>query len=176
MTLAEIMVVLFLVFVLATTLLPKLNLQGARVRAGVDEARTVLLQAQRAAVVRQHDVVVHFDASAASLIVHGDADNDRAIGASEDVRIHDLSEHVAFGARDVPELSWGPEPVGFPDAEVIFHRDGSASAEGGVYLSSVRQMATGTHPEETRALLVTRSTGSVECRRVLGEGWQEACR
>lgn len=42
---------------------------------------------------------------------------------------------------------------------LTFHRDGSASEEGGFYITSRRAQVVGGYPQDTRAVEVERATG-----------------
>ncbi|MEX1257382.1 MAG: GspH/FimT family protein [Gemmatimonadota bacterium] len=174
-SLVEMTVVLLILGLSAMMTLPRLDTARYRLDAAVREVHSVLLRAQRQAVLFQHDVVVRFDVENGVLIVHADRNNDGEIQGDEPNVAVSLPDEARFGRRDVVPLAFGPEPVSFADAEVTFRRDGSASAEGGLYLSSVRQLAAGSHPSETRALQVVRATGSARCVSFRGSAWTEEC-
>ncbi len=175
-TMVELLVVLFLAGVVATIVVPRLDLQGARVRSAAAEVHSTLSRAARTAVLLQHDVLVRFDAATGALTTHEDRNNDGILQAGEPTRRTALDPSIRFGSRNVPALRWGGEAIGFEDGTVTFHRNGSASSEGGIYLSSSRQMESGAHPNETVALEVVRSTGAVRCRAYRSSQWAEDCR
>lgn len=123
----------------------------------------------------QHDVVVLFSEDPAGVRIHLDANNDGGIQGDEVTQWHMLEPATAFGSVNVPALSWGSDAIGFDGATVTFHRDGSASRQGGIYLSSARQLQSGTYPEQSAAIEVVRSTGSIVCRTFRGGTWARDC-
>lgn len=134
--------------------------------------------AQRLAVLRQHDVVVTFGLADHFIRLHRDANNDGVEDPGEDVRIHELPETMGFGGDGAPALPQGAGPVSFAPGKasptLTFHRNGSASASGAIYLRPmVGSMST--DPEAVRALTIERATGQVRCYSYRTGLWEPSC-
>ena len=56
-----------------------------------------------------------------------------------------------------------------------FHRNGAASEEGILYLTSTRAAASDDIPQDTRALMVERATGRIRCFSYRTLAWVEGC-
>jgi Tfp pilus assembly protein FimT len=160
----ELMSVLVIVGIMAAIAAPRLDLSHYRVESAMQALGSTLLVAQRAAVVKQHDVVVSFDAAARMVHVHEDADNDARVDAGEYVKYRPLDAGVALGRGGAPAFRIGAGPVSFTRVQagrpaVTFHRNGTASEEGGVYLTSTRAARSGGHAADARVIIVDRATG-----------------
>jgi len=176
-TLTEMMVVLVLVGIGLAMATPRINLTAHRTESAVQGLASTLMAAQRAAVARQHDVVVAFETAQQRVRIHFDTDNDGVMDAGEPVRREPLGNTVIFGrAAGAPTLAQlGNGAVSFAGEQgnvpaVTFSRGGDASEEGGAYLTT----ATGTNPTAytTRAVVVDRATGRASVFRYTASGWQ----
>ncbi len=175
-TFIELLVVMAMLSLLALVAFPRLFPEGARIQAAASEVQSALQKAQRTAVLNQHDVRVLFDQDAARITIHLDRNNDGAIQAGERTDVVVLPEGTAFGRGDVTALAWGGDPVSFPDGVVTFHRDGSASSEGGTYVATVQHLEFGDRHAEVRAIEVARATGTVRCRMPQSpSAWRGSC-
>ena len=58
---------------------------------------------------------------------------------------------------------------------LTFHRNGAASEEGVIYLTSLRGAAGDDNSQDTRALQIERATGCVRCFTYRTLAWQEGC-
>ena len=85
-TLAEIMIVLVMVGVLMAIAAPRVDFTRYRVDAAVQNLRSVLMQAQRTALLRQFDVVVSIDTAHQALKTAEDLNNDGIIQPDEHKR------------------------------------------------------------------------------------------
>ena len=175
-TLIELMLTLVIVGIVAAFALPRVDIQRYRNEAAARTVGTSLLAAQLQAVSRQHDVVVAFDAAGNALRVHDDADNDGQVDGDEHVRVVPIGEAMVFGRGGASAAGVGPGPVTFTHQAgglpaVTFHRSGSASETGGVYLTSRREARSGGHPDESRLVMVERSTGRTTWFRFLNGSW-----
>jgi prepilin-type N-terminal cleavage/methylation domain-containing protein len=175
-SLVEVMLVLVLMGVLLALAAPRFNLSRTRTEAGVHALATELMAAQRAAVSGQHDVVVAFDQAQRQLRVHHDLDNDAAVDGGEPVRMRPLERGVVFGRGGAGALAQlGGQPVSFTRTQgglpaVTFNRAGSASEEGGAYLTA--PPANSPPPSSTRAVVVDRATGRAVIWRYTGSAWE----
>jgi hypothetical protein len=157
---------------------PRIDLTRYQIDGAMRGVGTVLLAAQRLAVARQYDVVVGFDVSRQSLRIHEDANGNGQMDAGERVRRAPLGEHVLFGRGSAPAMAMGPGAVAFTKLRqglqaVTFHRGGSASEAGGLYLTTRRALNSGARPEDTRAVTIERGTGRVSWYRYAPPVWRQ---
>jgi len=163
-TLFELLIVLAVMSILAAVMLPKVNLNQFRIDAGVRITQAALMQAERYAVQRQHDMIVSFDVPGNRVLVIDDLNNNGAADVDEKVMVHGLEDGVRFA---VPSAAIGGGVLaevagsnlqtiaGYPS--ILFHRDGAASTDLQVYITSTRPYAT-----DFKGLSVTQSTGHVD--------------
>lgn len=177
-TLAEILIVLLLISLLSVLAAPKLDVSGVRTDGAMRSVGSTLLAAQRAAVTRQHAVVVAFDEANRGIRIHYDRDNDTRLGAREPISLEPLEAGVRFGRGGAAQDAVaGAGPVSFRFRQdglpaVVFHRNGSASEEGGVYLTSARAARESGHERDTRLVVVDRATGRPSWSAYDGARWK----
>jgi hypothetical protein len=135
---------------------------------------------QRNAVLRQHNVVVGVDTVQRHLRVHYDADNDAAIGTEEQWFVVEIGEGATFGRGGAPAralssrtISMGQEQDGLPS--ITYRRNGSASEEVVIYLTSERASRAGDLPTDGRAVEIERATGRVSCYSYRTGAWVQSC-
>lgn len=162
-TLFELLITVSVMSILAAIALPRLNLHQFRIDAGVRTVQGALMQAERFAVQRQHDMIVSFDVAGKRALLIADQNNNGATDASEKTIVRPLEDGVRFAA---PPAAIGSGTVaaiagstiktvdGYPS--IIFHRDGATSTDLQVYITSTRD-----DPNDFKALSVTKSTGHV---------------
>jgi prepilin-type N-terminal cleavage/methylation domain-containing protein len=165
-TVVELLAVLILIGIVLTIAIPRINFRAARIEAATRSVTMTLLSAQRAAIQKQHNVVVAFDTIEGTMRIHDDANNDGVIDATEHVRQVELDEGVRFGLGGATARAIGSAAVTFTRLQsglpaLTFSRAGTASEIGGVYVSS-RGTGAGMLIPDTRALEVERSTGRTE--------------
>jgi prepilin-type N-terminal cleavage/methylation domain-containing protein len=175
-TLIELVMVLTVVGLIAAVAFPRIDIAQYRINGAAKALGSTLLSAQRAALSRQHDVVVMFDQSQPALRVLEDQDNDGTVDNGERVRVVPLGEQVVFGRGSAPARPMGSQAIviqrtvgGMP--ALIFHRNGSASEAGGFYVTSQREANSGGHPGDSRAVEVERATGRASWYRYRGNAW-----
>ena len=172
-TIFELLVTMSIISILAAVALPRINLHQFRVDAGIRVVQTALQQGARYAVQRQHDVYVSFDIPGKRLLVVDDINNSGTADAGEKAQWRSLEDGVRFA---VPPTAIGGNPLaaiagsnlrtinGLPT--IIYRRDGAASTDLQVYITSTRPDA-----GDFKALSVTRSTGHVDYYRYSAGAW-----
>jgi prepilin-type N-terminal cleavage/methylation domain-containing protein len=173
--LAELLVVIVLIGVLAAIALPAIDPGRAAAESAMLQIGTTIQGAQREAVARQHDVRVELDAANGRLQLIFDRNGNGVADAGERVRGVALERQVVFGRGGAPARAFGNGPVTLADGStvVVFHRNGSASTSGGLYLTSSRAAAGETRRQrDTRAIEIERATGRIEWFRYSGSGDQ----
>jgi prepilin-type N-terminal cleavage/methylation domain-containing protein len=176
-TLLELVVVMALLAIVAGFAAPRLDLARFEIQGGVHQVSTSLMLAHRAAIEGQHDVVIAFDQAHRLLRIHHDGNNNGEVDGGEAVRTVPLGEAVAFGRAGAPERSMGGDEISFTRLQaglpvVVFHSDGSASEEGGLYLTSRSALESGGCPEDAHAIEVERATGRVSWFRYEAPDWR----
>jgi len=174
-TLAEIMIAVVLIGIVAVFALPKLNWSAYRVNGAARAVTGLLGRAQRMAVTDQSNVNVIFDVPNQAIKIHEDANNDNVIQNTERVRSYPLGEGIIFGNGGAPAHTYTPMPISFTRTqnglfEIIFRRDGSASENGGFYITTTTSQNS-TRPKDARAIEVTRSTGRADWFQYTGAAW-----
>lgn len=173
-TLSEVLMTVTVMGIVAALVAPRVDLARFTVDSGMREVATTLMLAQKEAVASQHEVLVGFDTTARVLEIHWDANNNHTRESTERVRRVGLGDGVVFGRPSgVTTRAFGSATVAF-DAiggmpTVVFHRNGSTSESGGLYLTSVRATRDGaSYPNDTRAIEFERATGRAEWFRYRG--------
>ena len=175
-TLLEVLIVMVISVLVAGLAVPKLDFGRLRSDSGVRAIRSALQQAQRHSVQHQFDVVVTFDLTKNRVRLLYDANNDGIVGARERKRWINLAEGVRFAMpiAAVPGGAPGLKIAG-PGLKTIsgnptitFHRNGSASTDLQIYLSTPRPRL-----PDFRAVTLIRNTGRTEWYRYSAQGWVE---
>ena len=178
-TLYEIIIVLMIGAVLGAVAFPRVDLSRYRGDSLVQNVRSALSQAQRDALVRQHDVIVSFDTVGKRILIGMDANNDMVISTGELLRVKSLETANAFrrastgvnGAVTSSIVGAGLRTMsGMPT--VTYHRDGSLSSDLEIYLTAPGKGTAYVY----RALVVIQSTGRSDWYRWNAETsrWQAA--
>jgi prepilin-type N-terminal cleavage/methylation domain-containing protein len=175
-SMVEILAVLVIVGLLTVMAAPRINLTPFRAQAAVSQAGSTLLAASRAAVTRQHNVVVAVDEPGRRIRVHYDTDNDNTVDVGEIARWEPLPDGVVFGRAGAPAGRAGTSNVSFRGREgglpaITFQRNGSASEEGGFYLTTANAVATG-RAVDARMVVVDRATARPSWLTWNGSQWK----
>ena len=179
-SLSELLMIMLVMGILMTIAAPRLNLWRSRMDSGVLLVQTAVAVSRGQAIVQQHDLVITFDVPGRRLYVLHDADNDGTKDTEEQRVTVQLADDVTFGRGGAEALNGVSEVISFTKRSedlpaLKFHRNGAASEEGIVYLTSLRGAGTGGSPENTRALVIERSTGRVHCYSYQTLAWTEGC-
>lgn len=172
-TMFELLITMAIISILAAIMLPKVNLHQFRIDAGVRQVQGALMQGERYAVQRQHDMVVSFDVAGGRVLLIDDQDNDGVKGPLEKQMVRPLEDGVRFLAPPaainggtVAAVAGGKVlPNGYPS--IIFHRDGATSSSVQVYITSTR-----TNVKDFKGLTVTQSTGRVDYYSYSSGSWK----
>ena len=175
-TIVEIVMVVVVIGLLAAFAVPKINITAYRINGGVRSVNGLLTRAQRLAVTNQFNTNVVFDVANSMVRIHEDDNNDNVADANERVRQYPIGENVEYGLGGAPVRTYGPGPVTFTRTQgalpvVIFRRDGSASENGAVYLTSLNSVATG-RVSDARLIEIVRATGRTSWFRYTGTQWE----
>jgi prepilin-type N-terminal cleavage/methylation domain-containing protein len=178
-SMVELIVTLALVTIITGIALPRIDFSRARVGSAAHELVTTLTAAQSRAVLNQHDVVVRFDTTGATAFIHVDTDNDGTLDAGESTRLVALPDGVQFGRGPAPARTLGTAAVSFDQLRgglpsLTFHRNGSASQAGVIYLIAGAASQRSSSATHVRAIEVARPTGRSVCLRYLG-AWEASC-
>ena len=179
-TIVEILTVMMVAGILMGIMLPSIDTARFQLDAGAQEIASAIAGFRGKALLRQHDVVLTFDAAEDRFFVLNDTDNDGASDTGEDRRVVELPTGVTFGRGGAPTI-WGlVNAIAFTKVSeglpaLTFHRNGAASEEGVLYLTSVRGAGGTEFAQDSRALLVERATGRVRCMSYRTEQWIEGC-
>jgi prepilin-type N-terminal cleavage/methylation domain-containing protein len=174
-TLVEILMTVVLIGLVATFAVPKLNWSAYRVNGAARAATGLLARAERLAVTGQYDVNVLFDVANNAIKIHEDANNDNVIQPTERVRSYPLGEGIVFGTGGAPARLYTTVPISFSRQlngmfEIIFRRDGSASENGGFYITTTTAQNS-SRPRDARSIEVIRSTGRAGWYQYTGSTW-----
>lgn len=175
-TLVEVLIAVAVFGILAGIAYPALSPGRSQLDASLGSLGSTIMRAQRLAVTRQHDVAVTFRVDRGTWVMHEDADNDGSIDSGERTVARSLGDGVVYGQRDAADHAVGGGPVTFDsrdygDPTIVFHRSGSASEEGGIYVAATRgggESATG----RVGLLTVDRATGRTTRRVYRGGTWE----
>lgn len=165
-SMVELLLVITLIGILVALAAPSFDTSNQRGDEAMQEVGTSLLAAQRSALAKQHSVVVSFDAPARLIRILDDQNENGIADPGERVRLHTLPEKIVFGRGTAPDYAQAPgngsvsftrRSGGLP--AVTFLRNGTASEEGGVYLTSTRASRGEARPGDARVVVVARATG-----------------
>lgn len=174
-TIIELLMVIALLAIVAAVAIPKLNFGAYRINSGARGLAALLARAQRLAVTDQSNVNVIFKTATNAVTLHEDANNNNAIDPGERVRTYPLGEGVAYGLGGAPVRLYAPAPLSFTHAmngspEIIFRRDGSASENGAIYITSTAAL-NASRPTDARDIEIIEATGRAEWYQYMGTAW-----
>ena len=177
-TLIELLTVLAVAGILMLIAAPRIDVERFQLDAAMREVGSAVAAARGRAIVRQHDYVLMFREDGFVLLY--DENNNGKTDAGEERRTVQLPERVTFDRGGATPILGLTEAVSFTKrAEELpaltFHRNGAASEEGVIYLTSLRGAGGGNSPQDTRALQIERATGRVRCFTYRTLAWQEGC-
>ncbi len=177
-TLIEVLIVLAVAGILMLIVVPRIDVPRFQLDAAMREVGSAVASARGRAILRQHDYVLIFHDD--GFVLLDDANNNGKTDAGEERRTVQLPEGVTFDRGGATPILGLVEAISFKKrAEQLpaltFHRNGAASEEGVIYLTSFRAASAGNNSQDTRALQVERATGRVRCFTYRTLAWQEGC-
>ena len=175
-TLIEILITVVVLGIVLMFARSKIDLAKYAVDGGMQSVGMILQAAQRQAVARQHNIIVAFDVPKEALRVVDDTNNSGTADPGEHVKVTPLPDKVVFGLGGATIMSGIPGPISFTKTMgsypcVIFHRDGSASEAGGVYITSLRGAAGTGYPGDGRLIQTARASARVSFWRSSPPNW-----
>ena len=176
----ELIIVMSVMGILLTIVIPSIDVARFQLDVAVQEVASAVAAARGQSILRQHDFVLMFDEDEDQFFVLNDLNNNRTTDIGEDRRMVQLSEGVKFDRGGATPILGLNGPISFTKLAdqlpaLTFHRNGSASEEGVIYLTSVRAARAGNDAQDTRALQIERATGRVRCFSFRTSAWQEGC-
>ncbi len=178
-TLVEMITVLLALTLMTAIAMPKIHLSRARADGAALEVMSSIMAAQSKALLRQHNVMVQFDTAGSRIIIVEDEDNDGLIDGGELATVVTIPGGVRLTRSTAPAHPLGTAAVSFAIGPgnlptLTFHRNGSASEAGVVYLTPAAPGG-GSEPAMARALTIERSTGQVRCLAHDSSSWGRSC-
>ena len=179
-TLIELLVILAVVSILMTITISTIDTRRFQLDSAVKEVRAVVTTSRGRALLQQHDIVVTFNVADHLLFVLDDANNNRSADSGERKRTVPLGDDVRFDRGGADAIQGVNDAVSFTKKSetlpaLTFHRNGAASEEGIIYVTSARAAGRDEFPQDTRALLVERATGRIRCLSYRTRQWVEGC-
>ena len=177
-TLIELLTVLAVAGILMLIVAPRIDVARFQLDAAMREVGSAVALSRGRAILRQHDYVLMFYED--GFVLLEDANNNGKTDAGEERRTVQLPERVRFDRGGATPILGLTEAISFRKrAEQLpaltFHRNGAASEEGVIYLTSVRAAGGDSNSQDTRALQIERATGRVRCFTYRTLAWQEGC-
>lgn len=173
----EMLLILTMMGIMVAIAAPSIDYAGSRVEAQGQEITSRLAAAQQQAVLAQHDVVVAFDTAGRRIRWHQDLDDDGAMDEGEPVTYTDLDTGVVFALGTAAARPRGDATVSFaaPDGglpQLTFHRNGSASEAGGLYVTTTRALTDTARADDARSIEIERATGRVSRFSYTSGSWR----
>ncbi len=166
-SLVEVMVALVVLGVMLGVGVSRIDYSAWALDSAVKGVSQHLRVARQRAVMKQHDVIVSFDVAEATLVLHEDANNNGVQDGGERVSRRPLEKEAIFSRGTAPVYAgFIGGPVTFTGNQVIFHRNGSASEEGAIYVGR------NVNDEHSVVIVLRRATAYTETFKHTGS-WQE---
>jgi prepilin-type N-terminal cleavage/methylation domain-containing protein len=177
-TLVEVLTVLAVAGILMLIVVPRIDVERFQLDSALREVGSAVAAARGRAILRQYDHVLIFTED--GFVVLNDENNNGSWDAGEERRTVQLSERVRFGRGGADPILGLGEAITFTKRVgqfpvLTFHRNGAASEEGVIYLTSVRAAGGSSNAQDARALQIERATGRVRCFTYRTIAWQEGC-
>jgi prepilin-type N-terminal cleavage/methylation domain-containing protein len=170
-TLIELLIVLTIAGIVTGMAIPKINISSYRSDAAAQQVRSVFTTAQRTSLTRQYDVIVSVDTVKGGLRIAEDRNNngliEPALGETKFWRPPGEGNRFSVPPFSLANNAIKSSVIGsnlklvdnMPS--ILFHRDGSASTDAEIYVSSAYK-----NRIDYRAITLIRSTGRADAYRL----------
>ncbi|MCX5766021.1 MAG: prepilin-type N-terminal cleavage/methylation domain-containing protein [Gemmatimonadetes bacterium] len=174
-TIIELLMVVAVISIVAGWALPKFSIARYRADAAGRLVRLVLQTAQRNAITRQSNVIISFDMTYNRMRVVQDYNNNDTLNTTDQVMFKPLEEGAKYvtptwagvsGAVPTAAVSGPALRTVSSMTSVIFRRDGSASSDLEVYVTTRDAVRV-----EYRGIQLSSSTGKVDLFKWNGSTW-----
>ena len=177
-TVIELLTVLAVAGILMLIATSRIDVARFQMDAAMREIGSAVATTRGRAILRQHDHVLIFGEN--EFVMLDDANNNGETDVGEQRTTVQLSERVKFDRGGAAPILGLTEAISFTKTveqlpALTFHRNGAASEEGVIYLTSVRAAGADANSQDTRALQIERATGRVRCFTYRTSAWQEGC-
>ena len=178
-SLIELIMIMLLVGIMAGIAAPQLRPEKFQLDATAVLLASSVNAQQRAAVLRQHNVVIAFDTILFRLRVHYDANNDNVIDSDESWHVVQLDDNVRFSLGGATARALGSTAISVTGEQtdlpaLTFRRNGSASEESIIYVTSIKSQNENSGTD-TRAVEIARATGRTHCFSFASGAWVQTC-
>ncbi len=168
----ELLTTLIIMAIIAGMAVPRIDMSRMRSDAALRQMTTLFIQAQRTALTKQYNVIVSIDAPNSRLRMVEDRNNSNTFDAGDRMMWMALEPGVKFVPSPTPldgmsgsVIFLKPKTIdSYPS--VIFRRNGAASSDGAMFVSSKP-----TDVGATRAVAITQSTGRADGYKYTGTAW-----
>ncbi len=180
-SLVELLMVMLLIGIVAGIVAPLMRPEKFQMDGALITVASTMTAQQRNSILRQHNVVLAIDSTNNRIRVHYDLDNDGTVDSGENTNVVELDDGVVFGRGAATARALGSTMNTFLDTQdgmsaLIFRRNGSASAESILYITSQRAaVSPGAFASDTRAVEIERATGRVRCYSFQTGNWVQTC-
>jgi prepilin-type N-terminal cleavage/methylation domain-containing protein len=179
-SLIELVIVMLLIGIMAGIVAPLLRPERFQLDAALVLVGSTLTAQQRNSIMRQHNIVLALDSAASRIRVHYDRDNDNVIDSDEPTNVVELEEGIMFGRGPTPARAMGTATISVTETQgtlpaLTFRRNGSASEQAILYLTSRRAGTASAFAEDGRAIEIERATGRVRCYSYGSGAWVQTC-
>jgi prepilin-type N-terminal cleavage/methylation domain-containing protein len=179
-SLIELIIVMLLIGIMAGIVAPLLRPERFQLDAALVLVASTMTAQQRNSIMRQHDIVLTLDSAGSRIRVHYDRDNDNVIDAGEPTSVVELEEGMTFGRGQTPARAMGSGTISVTETQgtfpsLTFRRNGSASEQAILYLTSQRARTASAFTEDGRAIEIERATGRVRCYSYGSGAWVQTC-
>lgn len=171
----ELLTTLIIMGMIAAMAIPRIDMSRMRSDAALRQITTLMVQAQRTALSKQHNVIISVDVTTSRLRLVEDKNNSNTYDAGDRMVWMALEDGVKFVPCPTPfdgmsgtVIFLRPKTLdGFPS--VIFRRNGAASSDGAMFIASRPA-----DPTSVRAVGITQSTGRADGYKYTGAAWVRA--
>ncbi|MEQ1856332.1 MAG: prepilin-type N-terminal cleavage/methylation domain-containing protein [Longimicrobiales bacterium] len=179
-SLVELVIVMLLIGIMAGIVAPLLRPERFQLDAAIVLLGSTLTAQQRNSIMRQHNVVLAFDSANSLVRVHYDLDNDNTVDTGEQTSTVQLEDGVRLGRGVTPARAMSGQTVSVTETQgtfpsLTFRRNGAASEEAIVYLTSQRATNAAAYAEDGRAIEIERATGRIRCYSYGSGAWVQTC-